>query len=93
MNDHPASLVPAFDSKVTLEDSHFDDVDDGCDGNDDDDDDDNDGGYKEREKSGCAKLQAQQAKTNKSFFCSCAHTKRPSTIHIHKHHLPSNTPT
>ena len=64
-----------------------DDVDDVDDGND------NDGGYKEREKSGCAKLQAQQAKTNKSFFCSCAHTKRPSTIHIHKHHLPSNTPT
>ena len=23
MNDHPASLVPAFDSKVTLEDSHL----------------------------------------------------------------------
>ena len=85
MNDHPASLVPAFDSKVTLEDSHFDDVDDGCDGNDDDD---NDGGYKEREKSGCAKLQAQQAKTNKSFFLLVCphqtsihhpHTQTPST--------------
>ena len=79
MNDHPASLVPAFDSKVTLEDSHFDDVDD--DGND------NDGGYKEREKSGCAKLQAQQAKTNKSFFCSCAHTKRPPSTYTNTIYL------